>query len=95
MEPWTFIASFWFTTWLMLIWRTYSISMRMIGQDQKGAYITQNKRLHFIVYCLGILIITPFIWPVALFEEPRRKWVIAYVNGISVSYTHLTLPTKA
>jgi len=34
------------------------------------------------VYCLGILIITPFIWPVALFEEPRRKWVIAYVNGI-------------
>ncbi len=82
MEPWTFIASFWFTTWLMLIWRTHSISMRMIEQDQKGAYITQNKRLHFVVYCLGVLIITPFIWPVALFEEPRRKWVIAYVNGI-------------
>ena len=69
MEPWTFIASFWFTTWLMLIWRTYSISMRMIGKDQKGAYIKQNKRLHFVVYCLGIFIITPFIgW----IEKPNK-----------------------
>ena len=82
MEPWTFIASFWFTTWLMLIWRTYSVSMRMIEKDQKGAFIKNNRTLHFIVYCLGMLIITPFVWPVALFEESRRKWVMAYVNGI-------------
>ena len=25
---------------------------------------------------------TPFIWNVAIFEESRRKWVTAYVNGI-------------
>lgn len=82
MEPWTFIASFWLTTWLMLIWRTYSVSMRMIEKDQRGTYIVKNRKLHFIVYCLGIFIITPFIWNVALFEESRRKWVTAYVNGI-------------
>jgi len=82
MEPWTFIASFWLTTWLMLIWRTYSISMRMIEKDQRGTYLVKNKSLHFIVYALGIFIITPFIWNVAIFEESRRKWVRAYVNGI-------------
>ena len=82
MEPWTFIASFWFTTWFMLVWRTYSISMRMIGNDQKGAYIKKYKHLHFIIYCLGMFIMTPFIWNVAIFEESRRKWVTAYVNGI-------------
>ena len=82
MEPWTFIASFWLTTWFMLVWRTYSISMRMIGNDQKGAYIEKYKHLHFIIYCLGMFIMTPFIWNVAIFEESRRKWVTAYVNGI-------------
>ena len=82
MEPWTFIASFWLTTWLMLIWKTYSVSMRLIEQDQRGAYILKFRRLHFIVYCIGIFIITPFIWNVAIFEESRRKWVQAYVNGI-------------
>ena len=82
MEPWTFVASFWLTTWLMLIWKTYSVSMRMIENDQRGEFIKNNKTIHFIVYCIGVFILTPFIWNVAIFEESRRKWVTAYVKGI-------------
>jgi len=82
MEPWTFIASFWLTTWLMLMWKTYSISMRMIEKDQRGKLIIKYKFLHFIVYCIGMFVMTPFIWQVAIFEDSRRRWVKAYVNGI-------------
>ncbi len=82
MEPWTIIVSIWLSTWFMLIWRTYSVSMRMIKDHPKGRYITKNKGLHFIVYALGMFVMTPFIWQVTFLEESRRKWVIAYVNGI-------------
>jgi hypothetical protein len=29
-----------------------------------------------------MFVMTPFIWQVTFLEEARRKWVIAYVNGI-------------
>ena len=82
MEPWTIVLSLWLTTWLMLIWKTYSISMHLIEKDPRGDYITKYKGVHFVVYALGIFIITPFIWQVAIFENTRKRWVVAYVNGI-------------
>ncbi len=82
MEPWTIVLSFWLTTWLMLIWRTYSISMRLIEKGQKDTLVTQYRLVHFIIYVVGILILTPFIWKVAIFEKPRKKWVLAYVGEI-------------
>ena len=82
MEPWTVILSLWLTTWLMLVWRTYPISMRMISNNPKGSIITKYKYLHFVVYTVSLLAITPFISQVAFSDKLRKKWVIAYVNGI-------------
>lgn len=82
MEPWTIIVSIWLSTWCMLMWRTYSVSMRMIGKEPEGHYIIKYKVMHFIVYALGMFVMTPFIWQVTFLEEARRKWVMAYVNGI-------------
>ena len=66
----------------MLIWKTYSISMYLIGKDPRGDYIMKYKKVHFIAYALGLFVIAPFIWQVAIFEHTRKRWVIAYVNGI-------------
>ena len=66
----------------MIIWRTHSISMHLIEKDPRGDYIIKYKIVHFIVYALGIFVITPFIWQVAIFENTRKRWVVAYVNGI-------------
>jgi len=82
MEPWTVILSLWLTTWLMLVWRTYFISMRMISNNPKGSIITKWKYLHFVVYTVSLLVITPFIVQIAFSDRLRKKWVIAYVNGI-------------
>ena len=82
MEPWMIILSFWLTTWLMLVWKTYFISMRMIERDPRGIIIVEYRKIHFIIYAIGVLIITPFIWQVAIFENSKRRWIIAYVNGI-------------
>ncbi len=82
MEPWTYIMSFWLTTWLMLMWRTYSVSMRLIANDQRGKVIIKYRVLHFIVYSIGLIVITPFMWQVCFFEESRKNWVLAYVEGI-------------
>ena len=82
MEPWTIIVSIWLSTWFMLMWRTYSVSMRMIGKKPEGRYIIKYKGIHFIIYAIGMFVMTPFIWQIVFFEESRRRWVIAYVNGI-------------
>jgi len=82
MEPWTVILSLWLTTWLMLVWRTYPISMRMISNSPKGSIITKYKYIHFVVYVVPLLVMTPFVWQVAFSDRLRKKWVIAYVNGI-------------
>ena len=82
MELWTVVLSFWTTTWLMLIWKTYSVSMRLIEKDPRGIVIITYRKLHFIIYVVGLFIITPFIWQVAIFESSRRRWVLAYVKGI-------------
>jgi len=82
MEPWTVILSLWLTTWLMLVWRTYPISMRMISNSPKGSIITKWRYLHFVLYVVSLFAITPFISQVAFSDRLRKKWVIAYVNGI-------------
>ena len=82
MEPWTVILSLWLTTWLMLVWRTYPISMRMISNSPKGAIITKYKYTHSVVYIVALFAITPLISQVAFSDKLCKKWVIAYVNGI-------------
>ena len=82
MEPWTVVLSLWLTTWLMLIWKTYFVSMRLIEKDPRGTVIITYRKLHFIIYVVGLFIIAPFIWQVAIFERSRKRWVLAYVKGI-------------
>ena len=49
MEPWTILLSFWVTTWLMLIWKTYSVSMRLIAQDPRGGYLIKHRKILKVV----------------------------------------------
>ena len=82
MELWTITLSFWLSTWLMLIWRTYPLVMRLVGLKPEGTLIIKYRHIHFVIYSLSLMILTPFIWQVALLDGKRKTWVIAYVNSI-------------
>ena len=74
MEAIPLIAGLYISTWLMIVYRTFFIA-RYILIFRKEKLVTNRPILHFIAYSIGAFIITPFIWQVALFEEPRKTWV--------------------
>ena len=82
MELIILALSVWVATWLMLAWRTYSVTLRLIEQDPRGFYIIKHRLIHGIIYMVCLFLIAPFIWQVAIIEESRRRWVVAYVEGI-------------
>ena len=82
MEAIPLIACLYISTWLMIVYRTFFIA-RYILIFRKEKLVTNRPILHFIAYSIGAFIITPFIWQVALFEEPRKNWVKGYCNAIT------------
>lgn len=81
MEAWALVLAAYSTTWIMLIGRTFFI-IRHLLILRKETYITQYPKLHFLVYSFGMLFMTPFIWHVALFDESRKKWCLAYADAV-------------
>jgi hypothetical protein len=82
MEPWTIILSFWLSTWLMLVWRTYPVMMRIIERKPEGRIVLKYRAVHFVMYILSLFILTHWIFQVVFSENKRKMWVLAYVNAI-------------
>ena len=85
MEALPLIVAMYLTTWIMIVYRTFFIA-RYILINRNEKLLTNYPIIHFIVYCIGALFLTHFIWQVALFEEPRKKWVKGYCNAIIGTY---------
>tara|TARA_Y100001937_G_C7053914_1_gene300457 strand:- start:176 stop:343 length:168 start_codon:yes stop_codon:yes gene_type:complete len=45
--------------------------------------ITKYPILHFTVYIIGMAFMAPFVWHIAFFEEPRKKWCLAYADAVT------------
>ena len=82
MEIWTVVISMWLTTWAMAVSRTYKLVVQLVGDYEGGKLIRDYRITHAIIYGVSMIFIAPFIWQVCFFEEPRRSFVVAYVNAI-------------
>lgn len=82
MEAIPLIVAMYLSTWCMIVYRTFFIA-KFILVYRKEKLLTNHPILHFIIYSIGALFMTPFIWQVALFEEPRKNWVKGYCNAIT------------
>ena len=82
MEIWTVVISLWLSTWLMAVSRTYSLIMYMVKDYKGGKLIRDYRKTHAFIYGVSMIFIAPFIWQICFFEEPRRNFVVSYVNAI-------------
>jgi len=82
MEIWIVVISLWLSTWLMAVSRTYSLIMYMVKDYKGGKLIREYKKTHAVIYGVSMIFIAPFVWQICFFEEPRRNFVVSYVNAI-------------
>ena len=83
MGLWTVIVSAYVTTWVMIIYRTWSISMYMLEVKQPENLMLKYRILAFFTYIFCMIPLVPFIPYVAISDKARRKFIIAYVNAIT------------
>jgi len=83
MGLWTVIVSSYITTWVMMIYRTWSISMYMIEVKDPSNLMIKYRSLAFITYTLCLMPLVPLIPYVAVSDKARRNFCIAYVNAIT------------
>ena len=87
MGLWTVIVSAYVTTWCMMIFRTWSISMHMIEYKQPENLMLKYRKLAFATFIFCMIPLVPFIPQVAVSDKARRKFCIAYVNAITKEET--------
>ena len=83
MGLWTVIVSAYVTTWVMMIYRTWSISMYMLEAKQPENLMLKYRIMAFITYIFCMIPLVPFIPQIAISDRARRKFIIAYVNAIT------------
>ena len=83
MGLWTVIVSAYITTWIMMVFRTWSITWYMIEVKQPSNLMIKYRRLGFIIYIFCMMPLVPLIPYVAVSDKARRNFCIAYVNAIT------------
>ena len=83
MGLWTVIVSAYITTWIMMVFRTWSISMYMIEYKQPSNVMIKYRNLAFIVYIFSIMPLVPLIPHIAISDKARKNFCIHYVNAIT------------
>jgi len=87
MGLWTVIVSAYVTTWVMMIYRTWSISMYMLEIKQPENLMLKYRFLGFFTYIFCMIPLVPLIPQVAVSDKSRRKFIIAYVTAITKGQT--------
>mgnify|MGYP003135409013 FL=1 len=75
------ISAFWLSTWIMLMFRTFSIINRMVD-TYKIALVQKFKGLHLIILGIFFLVTAPFLWQVVVSDIRRKQFIISYVNAL-------------
>ena len=83
MGLWTVIVSAYVTTWVMMIYRTWSISMYMLEAKEPENLMLKYRILAFFTYIFCMIPLVPFIPYIAISDKARKKFIIAYVNAIT------------
>ena len=83
MGLWTVIVSAYVTTWIMMVFRTWSISMYLIEKKEPSNLMIKYRNLGFIIYILCIMPLVPLIPHIAVSNRAIKNFCIAYVNAIT------------
>ena len=83
MGLWIVIVSAYVTTWVMMIYRTWSISMYMLEVKQPENLMLKYRILAFFTYIFCMIPLVPFIPHIAVNNRARKNFCIAYVNAIT------------
>ena len=87
MGLWTVIVSAYVTTWIMIVFRTWSITWYMIEVKQPSNLMIKYRRLGFIIYIFCMMPLVPLIPNIAVSNKARKRFCIAYVNAITKEET--------
>ena len=83
MGLWTAIVSAYVTTWIMMIFRTWSLSMYMIKKKQPENLMIKYRNLAFLTYIFCMIPLVPFIPHIAVSNRARKNFCMAYVNAVT------------
>ena len=87
MGLWTVIVSAYITTWIMMVFRTWSITWYMIEVKQPSNLMIKYRRLGFIINIFCMMPLVPLIPNIAVSNKARKRFCIAYVNAITKEET--------
>ena len=87
MGLWTVIVSAYVTTWIMMVFRTWSITWYMIEVKQPSNLMIKYRRLGFIIYIFCMMPLVPLIPNIPVSNKARKRFCIAYVNAITKEET--------
>ena len=95
MEIWTIFGSLWLSLWVMAVWKTYPAIITLVSNYEGGRIITDYRAIHAVLYVvvmsfpqlLSVVVVvmfflSPFVWQVCFFEEPRKRFIVSYVHSI-------------
>jgi hypothetical protein len=83
MGLWSIIVSAYVATWIMMIFRTWSISMYMIEKKQPSNLMIKYRKVAFLIYTLCMMPLVPLIPYIALNNKARNRFVLSYVKAIT------------
>ena len=83
MGLWTVIVSAYITTWIMMVFRTWSMSMYMIEYKQPSNLMIKYRSLAFVTYIFCMMPLVPLIPSIAVSNKARKRFCISYVNAIT------------
>ena len=75
------IGAFWLSTWIMLMFRTFSIINRLVD-TYEIALVQKFKGLHLIILSIFFLVTAPFLWQVVVSDIRKKQFIISYVNAL-------------
>tara|TARA_R110000744_G_scaffold320351_1_gene426518 strand:+ start:1095 stop:1361 length:267 start_codon:yes stop_codon:yes gene_type:complete len=82
MEIWTIFGSLWLSLWVMAVWKTYPAIITLVSNYEGGRIITDYRTIHAVLYLVVMFFLSPFVWQVCFFEEPRKRFIVSYVHSI-------------
>ena len=82
MEIWTVFGAMWLSLWIMAVWKTYPAIITLASGYSGGELIMNYRIIHAILYVVIMFFLSPFVWQICFFEEPRRNFIVSYVHSI-------------
>ena len=82
MEIWIVFSAMWLSLWIMAVWKTYPAIMKLASSYPSSELVMSYKTIHAVLYVVIMFFLSPFVWQICFFEEPRRNFIVSYVHSI-------------